>query len=644
MSGSLRMPTIDVQHTITTPPADELRGVLNSRAADWTAQASRLRQQSDKLTRIRTVDFWIGLAALLLVWFGVLPGWLGYSIAAAAVVAWIVLVSRHNRLDVALARAEEQTQVNRGGLARLDRNWEALPAPSYHVPAELQTTCDDLNLFGRRSLFQLLCHAATPDGVHQLGDWLLRGGTRDEVRQREEAAAELTDQLDLRQELEIRARLLHAADSGPREFCEWAASPQLPIGGRWVWIARLLAAATVAMLVVASTNLFPADLGWAIVSLLVVVNIVLTGLFAPRIHEVYRTISSRHDEVGQYRELFDTMRRMPTASAQLARLHAAVTDEAADASARLEELSDVMNLADIRKVIVLYVPLQLLALWDLHIAGKLARWQQAHGRHAPRWFAALGEFEALCSLASLAYLHPDWTFAEVDETSDGEVVFSADQLGHPLIAPTHCVRNDVAVGPPGRLLLVTGSNMSGKSTLLRAIGANVFLAQAGAPVCAARLHMPRLRVVTSMRIQDSLADGVSFFLAELQRLKSIVDLAADIQPGEPALLYLLDEILQGTNSAERFVAVQTVIARLLEAGAIGAVSTHDLKLATVEPVRSAAEIVHFREQMHAAGEGPRMSFDYRLRDGVATSTNALALLEMIGLGKPLDAFDDSPPH
>jgi DNA mismatch repair ATPase MutS len=196
------------------------------------------------------------------------------------------------------------------------------------------------------------------------------------------------------------------------------------------------------------------------------------------------------------------------------------------------------------------------------------------------------------------------------------------------------VANDVAIGPPGTFLMVTGSNMSGKSTLLRAVGANVVLAQAGAPVCAEQLTLPPILLATSMRIHDSLADGVSFYMAELRRLKQIVDAAREqTADTKRVLLYLLDEILQGTNTAERQIAVRRVLAHLLAEGAIGAISTHDLQLAADSTLSKAGQTVHFRETIHSESGRQEMTFDYRLREGLATTSNALKLLEIVGLGE-----------
>jgi DNA mismatch repair ATPase MutS len=256
----------------------------------------------------------------------------------------------------------------------------------------------------------------------------------------------------------------------------------------------------------------------------------------------------------------------------------------------------------------------------------MERWKEKYGGSLRGWMEALGRVDALSALAGLAHCHPDWTFPEVGRS--GPKILTAEALGHPLLEPETAVRNDVEVGPPGSLLLVTGSNMSGKSTLLRAIGANVVLAGAGGPVCAKSMCLPTVDLRTSMRIRDSLEGGISYFMAELQRLKSVAE-AAGVGQDVP-VLYLLDEILQGTNTAERQIAARRILRHLLDEGAIGAVTTHDLTLADAPDLRERAVFVHFRESLEEREGGPPITFDYRLRPGTATSTNALRLMEIMG--------------
>ena len=252
------------------------------------------------------------------------------------------------------------------------------------------------------------------------------------------------------------------------------------------------------------------------------------------------------------------------------------------------------------------------------------------------WFDALGELEALSALATLAYDQPEWCYPEVREGTPG---LRAEGLGHPLIADDERKTSDLELDPPGRFLLVTGSNMSGKSTLLRSIGLAAVLGQTGSVVCAREAELTPLRTFTSMRIHDSLTAGVSLFMAELLRLKALVD-AADAGSGgaaeeTPALLYLIDEVLQGTNSEERRVAARRIITHLLDSNAIGAVTTHDLALHEEPRLDEASTKVHFRETVEEEGDQV-LTFDYKLRPGLATSRNALKLLRIVGLDTEAD--------
>jgi DNA mismatch repair ATPase MutS len=329
------------------------------------------------------------------------------------------------------------------------------------------------------------------------------------------------------------------------------------------------------------------------------------------------------------------MYSMPDATSKLDAIKREATKRGGGVLLRMRELTMVSTLAGIRHsalmFIFVYLPLQIALLYDFHVLNLIEKWQQKYGKYARDWFTALGEFEALSSLAALAYDYPAWALPRVDQS---ECQYQASGIGHPLLPDDARVANDVQVGPAGAFLLVTGSNMSGKSTLLRTIGVNTVLAQAGAPVCARQLLMPPVMLATSMRIHDSLESGVSFYMAELMRLKSIVDMAAQFEKrSDRTLLYLLDEILQGTNSKERHIAVVRVLHHLLQHGAIGAVSTHDLELARSQPLTKACHAVHFRETLHDHDADQPMTFDYRLRPGVATTSNALKLLEIVGLGE-----------
>jgi DNA mismatch repair ATPase MutS len=362
----------------------------------------------------------------------------------------------------------------------------------------------------------------------------------------------------------------------------------------------------------------------------VMLGIVVSFAFSNRVHSIFNLVSSRHGEIWRYSELFHLASQMPGKSTELGRIHQKLAGGRSSPYRRLALLGRIMDLANFRFSPMVYLPVQGLTMWDFHVLWLVESWQRRSGEEVRAWFEALANLEALASLAALAHDHPDWALPEI--RTDGQPRLHAAGLGHPLLLDEERVVNDVTVGPPGTLLLVTGSNMSGKSTLLRALGTDVALAQAGGPVCAARMELPPLVLATSMRIDDSLEKGESFFMAELHRLKEIVDLAVQI-PGRSGktVLYLLDEILQGTNTVERHIAVERVLAHLLRHNVIGAISTHDLDLATSPALKEACRPVHFRESFQTEDGTQRMTFDYKLHPGVATTTNALKLLEIVGL-------------
>ena len=387
------------------------------------------------------------------------------------------------------------------------------------------------------------------------------------------------------------------------------------------WTTRLLP-----ILLLASLGLFFTQrIGVAAPVLCFLARWLVTQRYGGQVRQRLDQVASKERHLHGYGELFAHLAKWQPVSPLLTDLYGHLQG----AAAAMGTLETLVGLAAIRATPASPVA-QWLFMWDFHTLFLMERWQERHGAQVRRWFEALGEVEALAALSVLAFDEPDWTFP----VFTGEPQIAARALGHPLLPASSRVPNDVTLGPPGTFLLVTGSNMSGKSTLLRTLGINVVLAQAGAPVCAAELRLPpALVLATSLRVQDSLREGVSFFMAELRRLASVVAQAdaLDPTPGGPVLLYLLDEILRGTNTHERQIIVGKVVAHLLKCRAIGAVTTHDLSLAEMEALAGACQAVHFTEDFEEGPAGALMRFDYRMRPGLATTTNALKLLQVIGL-------------
>jgi energy-coupling factor transporter ATP-binding protein EcfA2 len=355
-----------------------------------------------------------------------------------------------------------------------------------------------------------------------------------------------------------------------------------------------------------------------------VLGLVLSFAMAGATQTAFDRAGAGQHALARYAGLFEHASAPRFEAPALRDLHERLTADGVAAPGCMRRLNRILGFAALRSgAAILHFPIQALTLWDFHVLFALDRWRRTAGSRVRAWLEAIGELDALSALAAARRDNPGWCTPELDVLP----VLAAEALGHPLIAAERRVTNDVEVGPPGTLLLVTGSNMSGKSTLLRSIGLNAVLAQAGGCVCASRLRMAPSDLQSSIRIHDSLELGLSYFMAALARLKGVVDAAEHPRDGR-VVLYLLDEVLQGTNSAERSIAVRAVARHLLEAGAIGAMTTHDLSLAEEEPLESSARLVHFTEIVDDQGT---MRFDYRLREGIATSRNALRLMQMIGI-------------
>ncbi|MCU0962471.1 MAG: hypothetical protein MUF48_20425 [Pirellulaceae bacterium] len=625
--------------------ASSASGIYAARSAHFAAEAARLARHSRWLVVVRGLTFLSALAALLIAYSepSVRPFWTAASTAMLA--GFLAAVVWDDQRKQRQERCEQLRSINDHLLARCLRRWTALPVPEVSVPPEHAAVARDLDLFGRASVYQLVNLAHTPRGRCLLRDWLLEPAAPQEIRDRQAAVQELVPRWEWREALLLRGSGITHSVTGPEPFVAWAEGVPYFQRRPWIkWGARLLTAAGFLALAGLMTGLLTPDVGGSALVVVLVLNVLFSVLFTGAVHDLFDSITTRCGELQQYRELFDLLASLSPTAPRLAALRQVAVQEQQGAVVQLRRLRRIMQLAGLRHATwlsILYFGLQATVLWDFHVLVLLERWQRRCAGLVRRWFEALAELEALGSLACLAFDHPQWCFPDV---AAAHRELRATNLGHPLLPAAVCVGNDVQVGPAGTILLVTGSNMSGKSTLLRALGVNVLLASAGGPACARTLELPQLIVTTSMRIEDSLEDGVSLFLAELRRLKQIVDQATELADRDDrTLLYLLDEVLQGTNSGERHVAVTRVLAHLVSTGALGAVSTHDLALAQAPDLVACCRPVHFRETLHGDGADELMTFDYRLLPGVATTRNALRLLALVGLAPPPEQ-DRSASH
>ena len=591
-------------------PAAAPRAEYQRRADQHRAQAARAARLQETISRARlgvvlavALLWWPASAARLSAWWLLVP-----------VAAFAVLLVAHGRGRRRRRQAERRAAFHGRGLARLDGRWAGTGQSGARFLDPHHPYADDLDLFGAGSLYELLCGARTSMGEEALAAWLLAPADLPSVRARQAAVRELTPRLDLREDLAVLGEDV-AASVRPDALAALAAPVKPPSA------ALRLGAAAVSTVTLALVAVW--GLGWVPLELplgALAVQGVIRWRLQPHVFDADRAVAGHGPDLELLAAVLERFERESLTAPLLTRLQGHLLRDGTAPSRAVRSLRRRVDLFDSRRN-EFFKPIALLTMWDVHCALAVEAWRARHGASVSVWLATVGQLEALGSLAGFAWEHPVDVYPDLDE---GQACFEAEGLGHPLMSEAACVRNDVALGGAVRVLIVSGSNMSGKSTLLRAVGVNAVLALAGAPVRAGRLRLSRLSVGATLRIRDSLQEGTSRFYAELVRLRDLVRIAE----GPVPLLFLLDEILHGTNSHDRRLGAAAVVSGLVERGAVGLVTTHDLALSEVasDPAVRAAN-VHFEDQL----QDGQMVFDYRMRPGVVRTSNALALMRTLGL-------------
>jgi predicted ATPase len=566
-----------------------------------------------------------------------------WQLGAVLMVAFLAIATWQEQLRWRLDWHRQRQSFFRRLVARCQRHWGELPAlKSESVTAEFRSDLgDDLDLFGDRSLYRWLSLAATESGAKELATWLTRRQDKEVLSERQQAVRYLAHERGWRSRFWDASHAFRASDTRLESIQKWSDSPYF--FQRYPWL-RLLAWATPALVLVLSFVLISAlnsdrlELaGYAFVGLLITiaVNLVATVGFIGGIHDIFVWIGGANRELQSFSDLMSCVEQLGAPETLLARLNHQMQTRNGSATQALRILRFRMRFAGLQRNPLFFLPyilLQIFFLWDMQILTWLESWRKAYGHELSRWIDAVGQLESLTSAATVADEQPDWCYPSW--TTQAGRGLAIEQLAHPLLPEKARVANDLTMVDERPLLLVTGSNMAGKSTLLRSLGVNIALSWTGAPVASRTWTAPNFDLASSIRVKDSLQDGVSFFMAELKRLKSVVDWAHERQAerGIPTLI-LLDEILQGTNSRERQIAVQSVLEHLTQLGCTVAASTHDLDLAKIPFVERTAQVVHFREFFETVEGREVMRFDYKMREGVTPTTNALKLLELVGLQK-----------
>ncbi len=559
-------------------------------------------------------------AAFALVVLAAFQDWASWWLLLAPVAAFAVLVQRHDRVIRARDAAARAVTFYERGLGRIEDRWAGSGEPGNRFRDDRHAYAADLDVFGQGSLFELLSLARTRAGEDALAGWLTVPAAAAEIAARQTAVTELTDRLDLREALSMAGADVRAGVHGD-SLVAWAeAEPTLsPPGLRWV-----MAALTVVAVVTIGIWLQTGESTPMLVAL--VVQSLVAWALRHRVEHALHAANGPARDLDILSQILERLEREPFTAARLVQLQADLGGHHVAGSKAIAALHRLVELHDWQHNVIFLV-MSLPLLWGTHLAWAIESWRRAHGRRIRRWLTAVGEVEALASLSAYRFEHPGDPYPViVADAADASAppLFDGHGLGHPLLPAARMIRNDVSLSPDRQLLVISGSNMSGKSTLLRTVGINAVLALAGAPVRATSLRLSPLVIGATLRIQDSLQEGRSRFYAEISRLREIEDLAN----GPVPLLFLLDELLSGTNSHDRLVGSTGILRRLLAGGAIGLITTHDLALTAVaDDLAPRAANVHF-EDWFDQGE---MRFDYRMKDGRVTRSNAIALMRAVGL-------------
>ncbi len=564
--------------------------------------------------RFGNIRLLLVIATLIAAWFSLYrdafsPWWLLF-----ALVVFLVIAILHARTLRKRSYAERAVDFYRKGLARIEDHWIGTGQTGSRIDIHSSLYATDLDLFGSGSLFELLSLARTRMGEDTLAAWLLSPSPVAHLIERHAAVAELRNRLDLREDIAILGEDLKVGIH-PEALTQWAEAPN-QLTHPWLrWLSLLLAFAAIAAAVVW------AELGTKTPFFaIVIVETIIIASLRKQTAAVFHATEHALEDLQLLSSLLARLEREQFEAPRLQALETELSSHhlpGSKAIARLRTIVEYIRSLDNTIMRVLNIPL----LYVVQVAYAAEAWRNAHGAAVRSWLAAIGEVEALLSLSGYSYEHPSDPFPEFVE---GPPCFNAEQLGHPLIPAAKCVRNDVSVCGETKVLLISGSNMSGKSTLMRAVGINTVLAMAGAPVRAQHLQLTPLHIGASILINDSLQEGSSRFYAEITRLRHICDLAEK----NPPVLFLLDELLQGTNSKDRLIGAEGVVRALLASGAIGLISTHDLALTNIGEHRDTRlHNVHLQDEI----EDGKMKFNFKLHDGVVTKSNGIELMRLIGL-------------
>jgi hypothetical protein len=538
------------------------------------------------------------------------------------IIPGILLLALFGRLIIAdlnnkalIEHTKYLLEINEDELKVISHNFYHFTDGAEYTPKE-HFYANDLDIFGHASLYQSINRTGSEMGSSTLADWLLNPATPEIIAARQEAIKELVKQPVWRQQLQAYGKAKRIKLETKKRLQNWFAEDNRFINKYWTLIRYLIPAVMILVLVLNITDV----LNNYIRNYCLLASALLALYISKKVTPLHQQVSKMTDELEVLSDSIQLVEQMECSSAFLKKLQNQFIQQNDKASTQISKLKKILERLDLRFNFVVFIPLDILLQWDLQQATALEKWKQANHKNVLHWFTTLGEFEAISSLANLSFNHPGWCFPVLKE----HFFIEGREVGHPLIQVDKCVTNPLKIEHTGQLMLVTGSNMAGKSTYLRSIGVNTVLAMAGAPVYAAYFCISPVQLISSMRIADNLVENTSTFYAELKKLKAIID---KVNSNEKIFI-LLDEILRGTNSLDRHTGSAALIRQLIKYNAACVIATHDVELAKLKDDYPESILnYHFDVQV----SNDELYFDYRLKEGICTSLNASILMKKIGI-------------
>ncbi|MCA9039767.1 MAG: hypothetical protein KDA65_05395 [Planctomycetaceae bacterium] len=598
------------------------RSAYEQRRETYRSLVKSLKRQEEKLSLGRGIIFLLALLFLF-----VASGensWSAYWLLLPGTL-FAILVILHGRVLQKMQRAQYAVAYYETGLRRINDSWFDYGPTGDRFAETNHPYANDLDLFGKGSLFQLLSQSRTRLGETTLANWLKSAAETSDIRLRQTAIQELADKLDLREALALLPAEKNSDldEEDQTQLLHWFHIPPQPLQ----WKTRLFAGIIAFSSIIALFGYLFQLWGANPLFVILLVQTPFLFLFRKQIHELTIQADKAASGLKILSRVLLLIERQSFQSPLLQQLQQKLQTEGHPPSYELNYFYKLVQRLQNCVRNQFFAPIAFLLCLPVHVVHAIESWKATVADHVPDWLDTVGQFEALCSLACFHYEHADFTFPTLSEEDS---LFEAKDLGHPLLPYHKRVHNNLSFGNDPAFLMISGSNMSGKSTLLRTVGLNAALAYAGAPVCASSLTLSRFQIGTTMRVTDSLQQGFSHFFAVISRLKLVVELTR--KPEGLPVLFLLDEILQGTNSHDRREGAEAVIRNLLEQGAAGLVTTHDLSLTRIVPdLPVPARNIHFADRL----EDGKLIFDYHIQEGVVQHSNALELMRIIGLTTPL---------